>query len=182
MVLKTWRDAFDGLFNADSGEFNDQFKENKLKEEINLKLEHDDLNQLITIEEIRMLVMKAKKKKAVGTDLIPNELLKDEQVVTMLTKLCDYCLEFGVIPDNWRTAIINPIPKERTQHIDPLKSRGISLLCCMYKILSGVVNWRLTKHLERNKLLADEQNGFRKNRSCHHHLYYLVNSIKQEIG
>ena len=52
----------------------------------------------------------------------------------------------------------------------------------MYKIYSSVLNARIRKYLEQNQLLADEQNGFRANKSCIDHVYSLHSIIKNKIN
>ncbi len=48
----------------------------------------------------------------------------------------------------------------------------------MSKLYSAFINKRLTNYLEENILLADEQNGFRKNRSCEDHVYTLNSVVR----
>lgn len=79
----------------------------------------------------------------------------------------------------WRKAIIFPILKE--QNSDPripMNYRGISVLSVMSKVFSSILNNRLTDYLEDNDILVDEQNGFRKNRSCENHVLTLNNVIQ----
>ena len=55
--------------------------------------------------------------------------------------------------------------------------RGVSLLSCISKLYSAFMNKRLSYYLEKkNDGTADEQNGFRPNRSCEDHIFSL-NSI-----
>ena len=56
--------------------------------------------------------------------------------------------------------------------------RGISLLSTVYKIFSSILNVRITKCAEEQGLFADEQNGFRKERSCLDHIYSLCSIIR----
>ena len=44
----------------------------------------------------------------------------------------------------------------------------------LYKIHCSVLNHRLTQLAEQNDILAEEQNGFRPNRSCTDHLITLT--------
>ena len=46
------------------------------------------------------------------------------------------------------------------------------------KIFSTVLNNRITKHLYENGLLCNEQNGFRKLRSCLDHIYTLTSIVR----
>ena len=82
--------------------------------------------------------------------------------------------ESGVMPTIWKSSIIKPIPKSALLDSRlPLQYRGISLLSTMYKIFSYVLNRRISNCIETNDLVADEQNGFRKDRSCLDHVYSL---------
>lgn len=55
--------------------------------------------------------------------------------------------------------------------------RPISLLCTLSKIFEDITNQRLMWYLEINKLIAEEQNGFRKHRST----YYCHTAIETDI-
>lgn len=50
----------------------------------------------------------------------------------------------------------------------------ISVPCKSY---CSVLNFRLSKWLEVNDCLCDEQNGFRKGRSCEEHLFSLYSIL-----
>ena len=60
----------------------------------------------------------------------------------------------------------------------PLNYRGISLLPCISKLYTSFLNRRLIKYLEQSNLLADEQNGFRSDRSCEDHIFILNGIIR----
>ena len=55
--------------------------------------------------------------------------------------------------------------------------RGITVACATYKLYCSVLNNRLTKWVEHNDILCDEQAGFRSGRCTTDHLgngCYLV--------
>ena len=62
-----------------------------------------------------------------------------------------------------------------------LQSRGISLLSCVYKLYSSVLNSCLFSFLEVLELTDDSQNGFRGGRSCEDHITSLILQIQQVI-
>ena len=66
-------------------------------------------------------------------------------------------------PEEWRTAVVIPIHKKGDRH-NPDNCTGISLLNTGYNIYSKIIAKRLTVIAEA--LLVEEQNGFRKGRSC----------------
>ena len=97
----------------------------------------------------------------------------------MLHNLFNLIFKSGIIPTDWTFAIIKPIPKNSA--LDPrLPSnyRGISLLSTVYKVFASVLNERLVSCLESNHIFADEQNGFRKDRSCLDHIFALTSIIR----
>ncbi len=80
--------------------------------------------------------------------------------------------DFGMIPSERTKAIICPIPKSSTNDPRvPLNYRGLSILNCMYKMYSSVLNNRVLSYFEDNGILHEEQNGFRHKRSCNDHIY-----------
>ena len=60
----------------------------------------------------------------------------------------------------------------------PLSYRGISLSPCVSKLYSRVINNRLLAFCNICDILVDEQNGFRKDRLCLDHIFYLSSIIK----
>ena len=120
----------------------------------------------------------AKLRKAAGFDGISSEVLRNDICIELLYKIINYCFKHGEVPSEWTRGIINPAPKSEAKDVrNPLSYRGISLLSVSYKIYADILNQRLTKWLETNKVLVDEQNGFRKNRSCSEHIYALYTII-----
>ncbi len=81
--------------------------------------------------------------------------------------------------NTWLKAVIIPIPKLSTNDpCIPLHYRGISLLSCVYKAFSCVLNNRLASYFEVLDWFVDEQIGFRKQRPCQDHLYTLTTLLE----
>ncbi len=92
-----------------------------------------------------------------------------------------YILSFKcrIIPSVWQNGVINSIPKSGNKDVRlPLNCRGITLTCHMYKVYCTILNVRLSTFLEKKKILVEEQNGFRKMRSCLDHIITLVTTIE----
>ena len=138
------------------------------------------MNKNFTIIEIKRALDKAKCKKSVGVDEIPNEVLKQSFMCNIMREFFQLCFDCGKVPADWTKSIIKPIPKssENDKRV-PLNYRGISLLSCMSKIYTSCLNNRITEYLDRQDLLVEEQNGFRKERSCHDHIFVLHSIIKE---
>ncbi len=56
--------------------------------------------------------------------------------------------------------------------------RGISLMSTVVNIFNGILNNRITQFLNTNNTLCEEQNGFRKLRSCIDNIYALTTVIR----
>ena len=145
-------------------------------------MENDEINGEITQDELLMAISKLKLNKSVGIDGIPNEVLKMGGIFEILLKFMNMCLKQNLIPSLWTQSIIKPIPKgsNKDPHV-PLNYRGISLLSCVSKLLSSTVNTRICRYFDRLDILVDEQNGFRKKRSCEEHLFTLTNIIRNRL-
>ena len=142
-----------------------------------------ELNKDISLNKVKTVILNTKNKKACGVDKTPYEVLKFDNIIEILTKLFQLCFDNRTIPQVWLKALIIPIPKSfNNDPRVPLNYRGFSLLNCICKIYSSVLNDRIRKYLEQNQLLADEQNGFRANRSCMDHIYSLHWIIKNKIN
>ena len=91
------------------------------------------------------------------------------------------CFTYHIVPKIWQKAIISPIPKSSLKDpFVPLNFRGNSLLSCIYKLYSSVINNRLSSYYECNKLIEDDQNGFRPGWSCLDHVFILSSVIRIE--
>ena len=60
----------------------------------------------------------------------------------------------------------------------PLSYRSISLISCVSKLMSSVLNNRIQNYCEVEGILCDEQNAYRKKRSCDDHLFTLTSIIR----
>ena len=70
--------------------------------------------------------------------------------------------ESGVVPEDWRSAVIVPLYKGKGVRTECSNYSGISLLCVVGKIYAGILVDRVRKVTEG--LIDDEQGGFRVGR------------------
>ena len=141
------------------------------------------INGVITFHEIDKVISRLKAKKAVGLDLIPNEVLKFPDVKNALLSFFNKCFSLSIVPSIWLKAIIVPVPKSSTKDpCIPLNYRGISLLSCIYKVYSGILNNRINNYFEDRNWYAEEQNGFRRGRSCQDHIFSLTSIIRNRLA
>ena len=190
LVLNSWRCEFETLYNIPESEHDTSecdFYDNIMSSIHNIKhvelsnfdANNAEYNQPFNNTEIDKVCTLLKTAKAVGPDMIPNEVLKHVGLRRLLLKFLNSCFLNNIIPTVWRKAVITPIPKSSTKDpCVPLNYRGISLLSCIYKLYSSLLNVRITKHCEENGYIVDEQNGFRSKRSCQDHIYVLSAIIR----
>ena len=101
--------------------------------------------------------------KASGPDEIPPRLLKivAEEIAPALTFLFQQSLDSGVVPSQWKKALVTGIYK-KGEKSDPANYRPISLTCLCCKIQEHIVLSHVAKHLSQHKILLDSQHGFRE--------------------
>ena len=113
-----------------------------------------------------------------GVDNIANEILKVPALQNCLHELYSSCFELHIVPRMWYRAIIHPILKKGKSPLFPLSHRGISLMSCVCKVFSAILNTRLVLFAEVSDIFADEQNGFRRLRSCVDYLFVLTTILR----
>ena len=173
-VMETWRREFSSLFHTD--------QPNAPTPQRTIESEHVNmdatLNQPISEAEIVKVLQAAKTRKAYGYDGLPADVLKNGNALKLLHTLFNQCFLYGVIPELWKYGIIHPIYKGggKDKRV-PLNYRGITLTCATYKMFCGVLQNRVSEWAESHNIIADEQNGFRKKRSCIDHIGTLTTII-----
>ena len=192
LVMTKWKSDFESIYNPDS---NNALYDNDFKLQVTQTLnqteyemlridyiENDELNYEISLNEVQYVVNKLKGKKATGIDKLPNEALKNKDIIKILTDLFKLCFKFNFIPELWLKALISPIPKgSKTITCDPMNYRGISLLSTVSKVFTGILNNRLVRYCNLLDIIVEEQNGFRKGRSCQEHIFSITTIIQCRI-
>ena len=169
--------AFNEAFYNEVLEKKRQFEDMPFEEQSN-QGEHDseEMNDDISYDEVSQAVDNSKYKKSYLE--IPNEALKNKNAKLLLHRFFNLCFLSGVNPTDWDFSDIVPIPKKDKDARDPLQNRCITIVCCVAKIYSSILNKRLQKYLETNKILAEEQNGFRVGRSCIDHIFVMCTVLR----
>ena len=105
--------------------------------------------------------------KAFGPDGISPRVLKElsTQLALPICILFNKSLESGVLPMDWKSAIITAIFKKGSKS-DPNNYRPVSLTCVLCKLLESFVRDAIVNHMIDLSLYSECQHGFRKGRSC----------------
>jgi hypothetical protein len=78
-----------------------------------------------------------------------------------------------VIPTCWTKGVIKPIFKKKGDRSNPENYRGITLLSCVGKLFTAVLNRRLEEFVNRHDIIGTEQAGFRARFSTMDHIFTM---------
>ena len=81
------------------------------------------------------------------------------------------------MPNEWCVGLIVPLYKSKGSDRDPDNYRGITILSCMGKLFTAVLNQRITNCTESRGIMGDEQAGFREGFSAIDHAFVLSSII-----
>jgi len=120
----------------------------------------EELKYSITEIEILNTIGRLKRGKAHGLDGILIDCIIEckNVLIPIFTNLFNYVCDSGLFPECWSTAIIIPVHKKGNLS-DPNNFRAISLISCVCKLFTSVLNARLLKVCENNDILTDAQFG-----------------------
>lgn len=118
--------------------------------------------------------MKSKNWKSSMVSEISYELLTNDYVMEVIFNLFMLCFGSHIISFVWRQVTLCLVLKDsNSDQRVPLNFWVISLLSTIYEMYRSIFNNRLISYLKDNDLLIDEQNGYRRERSC---ACYVFNS------
>ena len=136
------------------------------------------LDSYFTLAELEKALTKLKNEKSPGLDNILNEFLKLNTSLFKKTLLSIFNALFskGYFPKVWSVGVIIPIFKKGD--INQAENyRGITLLSCVGKLFTSMLNQRINVWAESNEKYDKDQYGFRTNRSTVDAIFILQNVI-----
>ena len=123
-VSNRWRSDFATLFKSVASYEDETLDTNQMDG----AAQNHILNSDILTQEVFHVLINANKGKAVGSDLIPVEVLCNDPALQFLVCFFQKCFTSGIIPTEWSKGLIKPIPKSTCgDPRDPLMYRGITL-------------------------------------------------------
>ena len=102
-----------------------------------------------TYDEVSIAIDKTKLKKSYLE--VPNEALKNQHAKLILHRFFNLCFSSSFSPSDWDNTDIIPIPKKDKDARHPLHNRCISIVCCIAKVYSSILNARLQIYLEKKQ-------------------------------
>jgi Reverse transcriptase (RNA-dependent DNA polymerase) len=139
-------------------------------------LEKNLLDRPLTIDELDKAVLEGKNNTASGCDGLNNKFIKKfwQLLRVPLFNYATTCINKGILTDTFKGANIKLIPKKGNP--SSIKDwRPISLLPCIYKVISRAVNNRLKSFTDR--FTSRAQKGFTKSRYIQEVLFNVLQNI-----
>ena len=125
----------------------------------------DDIN--FTADDVEKKLENLKIGKSPGPDGIHPRVLKElaKELKMPLFIIFRKSLDTGVLPEVWKIANVSPIFKKGSRHL-AANYKPVSLTAVACKVMESLVKDAIITHMEKNKLIADQQHGFIAGRSC----------------
>ena len=100
-------------------------------------------------------------------------------LIPVYTKLFNHCISTNSIPENWKSAIVTPLYKNKGKATELNNYRAISILSPITKIFEKILSIQITEYFDKNKLFTENQHGFRAGHSCETALHELIGDINK---
>ena len=138
-----------------------------------------EVKRNITQTEVQEQIRKLKRRKAPGDDGISNTMICNFTPTTIrhLTVIFNAMLQLGYFPTQWKHANILAIPKPTKPPQEPSSYRPISLLPALSKVMERTVTKRIERYTRQNRIIPDEQFGFRREHSTTAQLARITDDI-----
>ena len=164
-VRGRWKEYFASLFQA-----NGEMQQRVSRDVSGGEAQVEENVEEITIEEVQRSIARLKSRKTPGVCEVSGEMLKagGEVVVEWLHRIMNRAWKSGMVPDDWRKALVVPVHKKGSK-LQCKNYRGISLLSIPGKVYAKILEKRL-RNITEDKIL-EEQGAFRKKRSCTDQLF-----------
>lgn len=154
--LSTWKSYIEKLFHSDRA--------------LDHQAKSAESGPIITINEVKLAIKRAKSGKVVGLDEIPSEIIKilEEETIQLMTAWFNKIYETGTIPNDWLRSTFITIPK-KTNAKKCENFRTINLMSHILKVFLRVIHQRIYNKLEEE--ISNMQFGFRKGLGTREALY-----------
>ena len=134
-------------------------------------------------EQVLRLCRDIKTAKSSGIDDIATKVFKAafEVIVPQLVYLFNMSFSLGIFPDSWKRATIIPLFKGGDK-TNVSNYRPVSLLPLPGKIIEKIAHTKLTAFLKHNKVVLDNQGGFRKGFSTASSIAELTDELLTNVN
>ena len=143
---------------------------------------YEELDESIELSEVMEAIKKLNCNKSNAEDLIINEFFvygKDILAPT-LCKLFNSIFNSGLYPEAWAKGCVVPIFKKGNIE-DPNNYRGITIICCLGKLFTSILNARLLKWDKKYNIITDAQFGFKAGLGTTDAIFVLQSLINRTL-
>jgi exonuclease III len=121
--------------------------------------------------------------KTMGADGIhPSILNKCANICSdILSIIYKKSYETGLVPTRWKEADLTPLPKSGVK-TNPSNYRPISLTSVPCKVMERIIKVKMMDHLTKNNLIAPQQHGFVKKKSCLTNLIETLDFLTETLN
>lgn len=124
------------------------------------------LHTALTTVEVLEAIRRLARRKAVGLDGIPGEVIKkSDKLANSLVKIFNDIWCTGKYPVGWNKSFIVPIYKKGDKK-DSNNYRPITVMNALAKLYSIILTNRITKIVHKYNLIKEEQAGFMQHKNC----------------
>jgi ribonuclease P/MRP protein subunit RPP40 len=137
---------------------------------------------VVQSDEVRKQLSCLIRTKSPGPDGIHPAILKPlaELIAQPLAVLYNTSLTKASLPEDWKLSAVTPIHKGGSREIAS-NYRPVSLTSVVLKVLERIISEHIVGHLTTHNLLAAEQHGFVKKKSCLTNLMSFLNEITKRL-
>lgn len=150
--------------------------------EKNIHIENTMYLHLTNEMEVLDIIKELKPKKSPGFDNIRSEVIKEvaKEISKPLTSLINKCFENECFPKPLKDGIIKPLYKSG-EKLEIINYRPISLISSIAKIIEKILKRRITKFLDKHKIISNHQYGFREGRSTEDAILKLTSHLYKAL-
>ena len=137
----------------------------------------------VTVGRVAKLLSSVKSSTAPGPDGLSAYLIRQTaaQIAPNIVKIMNCSISQSCFPQGWKVANIKAVYKQKGAKSEASNYRPISLLPILARIFEKLIAEQLSSHCEQNKVIPEQQFGFRKGSGCEHALISAVDSWREHI-
>jgi hypothetical protein len=139
---------------------------------------------LVTYNQLKLIIKNLKIRKASGYDKISNILIKKlpDSVISFMVSIFNACLTLGYFPVAWKIGKVVALPKPNKNVNNPSSYRPITLLPSFGKMLEKVIMEKIVEFETLNDILIPHQFGFLSGHSTTHRILSLTQDISFDFN
>ena len=103
-----------------------------------------------------------------------------DRIASPLATVFNESLKSGVLPSDWREAVVSPIFKNGDRSL-PENYRPVSLTSAPCKVLERILRRKICDHLTENRLINPQQHGFLPKHSCLSNLLSFLDEVADRL-